>query len=70
MQRVAGVLLALTLMLSTAAAEPALRPVQPDAAHLERLLDKLLVVGNVLYIAAHPDDENTRLLAFLSNGML
>jgi LmbE family N-acetylglucosaminyl deacetylase len=70
MQRVAGVLLPLTLMLSTAAAEPALRPVQPDAAHLERLLDKLLVVGNVLYIAAHPDDENTRLLAFLSNGML
>jgi LmbE family N-acetylglucosaminyl deacetylase len=70
MQRLAGVPLALTLMLSTAAAEPALRPVQPDAAHLERLLDRLLVLGNVLYVAAHPDDENTRLLAFLSNGML
>jgi LmbE family N-acetylglucosaminyl deacetylase len=57
-------------MVSTASAEPPLRPNQPDAAHLERLLDRLLVVGNVLYVAAHPDDENTRLLAFLSNGML
>lgn len=57
-------------MFSTASAEPALRQVQPNAARLERLLDRLLVVGNVLYVAAHPDDENTRLLAFLSNGML
>jgi LmbE family N-acetylglucosaminyl deacetylase len=57
-------------MVSTASADPPLRPLQPDAAHLERLLDRLLVVGNVLYVAAHPDDENTRLLAFLSNGML
>jgi LmbE family N-acetylglucosaminyl deacetylase len=70
MRRVFGVPLALTLMVSMASAEPSLRPLQPDAAHLERLLDRLLVVGNVLYVAAHPDDENTRLLGFLSNGML
>jgi LmbE family N-acetylglucosaminyl deacetylase len=70
MRRLSGVPLALTLMLFTASAEPALRPVQPDSAHLERLLDRLLVVGSVLYVSAHPDDENTRLLAFLSNGML
>ena len=62
--------MALTLMLSTALAGPALRPVQPSGAQLERLLDRLLVVGNVLYVAAHPDDENTRLLSFLSNGLL
>jgi LmbE family N-acetylglucosaminyl deacetylase len=62
--------MALTFLLSTASAAPLLRPVQPDAGHLERLLDRLLVLGNVLYVAAHPDDENTRLLAFLSNGML
>jgi len=30
-------------------------------------LKKLNVVGSVLYIAAHPDDENTRLLAYLAN---
>jgi LmbE family N-acetylglucosaminyl deacetylase len=31
-------------------------------------LKKLKVVGSVMYIAAHPDDENTRLLAYLANG--
>ncbi len=30
-------------------------------------IQKLNVVGSVLYIAAHPDDENTRLLAYLAN---
>src|SRR5687768_12509344 len=29
-------------------------------------IKKLNVTGTVLYIAAHPDDENTRLLAYLS----
>ncbi|MEO6136807.1 MAG: PIG-L family deacetylase [Ginsengibacter sp.] len=33
-------------------------------------IKKLDVLGTVLYIAAHPDDENTRLLAFLANGKL
>jgi LmbE family N-acetylglucosaminyl deacetylase len=30
----------------------------------------LNVLGSVLYVAAHPDDENSRLLAFLSNQKL
>jgi LmbE family N-acetylglucosaminyl deacetylase len=33
-------------------------------------IQKLKVLGSVLYIAAHPDDENTRLLAWLSNDQL
>ncbi len=33
-------------------------------------LQKLKVLGSVLYIAAHPDDENTRLLAYLSKEKL
>ena len=33
-------------------------------------LKKLNVLGSVLYIAAHPDDENTRLLAYLANERL
>ena len=33
-------------------------------------LKKLKVIGSVLYIAAHPDDENTRLLAYLSKERL
>ncbi len=32
-------------------------------------LKKLGTTGSVLYIAAHPDDENTRLLAYLANGL-
>jgi len=30
-------------------------------------IQKLNTLGKVLYIAAHPDDENTRLLAYLAN---
>ncbi|MCK5279217.1 MAG: PIG-L family deacetylase [Cyclobacteriaceae bacterium] len=30
-------------------------------------LQKLKVLGNVLYVAAHPDDENTRLITYLAN---
>jgi LmbE family N-acetylglucosaminyl deacetylase len=33
-------------------------------------MKKLSVLGSVLYIAAHPDDENTRLLAWLSKDKL
>jgi LmbE family N-acetylglucosaminyl deacetylase len=33
-------------------------------------LKKLSVLGSVLYISAHPDDENTNLLAYLSKGRL
>jgi len=33
-------------------------------------LRKLNVLGSVLYVAAHPDDENTRLLAWLSKERL
>jgi LmbE family N-acetylglucosaminyl deacetylase len=33
-------------------------------------IQKLKVLGSVLYVAAHPDDENTRLLAWLSKDRL
>src|SRR3990170_3419259 len=33
-------------------------------------LKKLNTLGSVLYVAAHPDDENTRLLAYLSKEKL
>ncbi|MFN2427452.1 MAG: PIG-L family deacetylase [Candidatus Binatia bacterium] len=38
---------------------------QPDAGALALAVARLRVVGSVLYVAAHPDDENTRLLAWL-----
>lgn len=33
-------------------------------------MEKLKVLGSVLYIAAHPDDENTKLIAYLSKDRL
>ncbi len=33
-------------------------------------LKKLKVLGSVLYLAAHPDDENTAVLTFMSRGKL
>src|ERR1700692_3794975 len=37
-----------------------------DLASIEKNFKKLEVLGSVLYVAAHPDDENTRLLAYLA----
>ncbi|HMD50157.1 MAG TPA: PIG-L family deacetylase, partial [Bryobacteraceae bacterium] len=38
------------------------------AAEIKLSLDRLNVVASVLMIAAHPDDENTALLAYLARG--
>src|SRR5579871_2715557 len=38
------------------------------AAEAKLALDRLNVVGSVLMIAAHPDDENTALLAYFARG--
>ena len=40
------------------------------SAEMYQALKKLNVLGSVLYIAAHPDDENTRLIAYLSKDKL
>lgn len=39
---------------------------QYTSSEIKLGLKKLNVVGSALYMAAHPDDENTRLLAFLA----
>jgi LmbE family N-acetylglucosaminyl deacetylase len=41
-----------------------------NAADILLRIKKLKILGSVLYIAAHPDDENTRLLAWLSKEKL
>ena len=43
---------------------------QPDAARIQLKLKKLGFLGSVLYMAAHPDDENTNIIAYLSNERL
>lgn len=55
--------LILLLSLSLNAQPPAPR----SSADIYQQIRKLDVYGSVLYIAAHPDDENTRLLAYLAN---
>lgn len=39
-----------------------------NGAEIKQGLEALNVSGRVLYIAAHPDDENTRLLAYYAKG--
>jgi LmbE family N-acetylglucosaminyl deacetylase len=43
------------------------QPVKPDAVVIFNQIQKLNFLGTVLYIAAHPDDENTRLISYFSN---
>jgi LmbE family N-acetylglucosaminyl deacetylase len=43
---------------------------QPGAAQIRVKLKKLNFLGSVLYVAAHPDDENTRVITTLSNDRL
>jgi LmbE family N-acetylglucosaminyl deacetylase len=42
-------------------------PKSYSSADILQQMKKLQVFGSVLYIAAHPDDENTRLLGYLAN---
>jgi LmbE family N-acetylglucosaminyl deacetylase len=60
-------LLSLLFLLASPAAR-AQRPASPDAAETQAALRKLSVTGSVLYVGAHPDDENTALLAYLARG--
>jgi len=43
-------------------------PLPTSASSILHELEKFRQMGSVLFIAAHPDDENTELLAYLSRG--
>ncbi|APY12661.1 LmbE family protein [Seonamhaeicola sp. S2-3] len=43
------------------------KPVTPSSSKIYESIQKLNFLGSVLYVAAHPDDENTRLIAYMSN---
>jgi LmbE family N-acetylglucosaminyl deacetylase len=43
---------------------------QLSASEIRLRLKKLNYLGSVLYVAAHPDDENTRVIAYLANERL
>jgi len=43
--------------------------VRPGATEIYHNLQKLNFLGSALYFAAHPDDENTRMISYLSNKL-
>lgn len=60
--KIAVVILGITATISKAQLNPSL-----TSSEILLGLKKTNTVGAVLYIAAHPDDENTRLLSYLAN---
>ncbi len=42
-------------------------PKKPHIGETQQMLEKLDVLGTVLYVAAHPDDENTSLITYFAN---
>jgi LmbE family N-acetylglucosaminyl deacetylase len=42
-------------------------PKKPHIGEIQQMLEKLDVLGSVLYVAAHPDDENTSLITYFAN---
>lgn len=61
------ILLLFTLLPLFAAAQ---KPVKPTPADLHQAIKKLNVLGSVLYVAAHPDDENQRFISYCANHKL
>ena len=41
-----------------------------SSSEIYKQLKKLNFLGSVLYLAAHPDDENTRVISYFSNHVL
>jgi LmbE family N-acetylglucosaminyl deacetylase len=70
--RVLAALLA-ALVLAVPGFHPAVAGPRPadvlDAGATRLALAKLRVTGTVLYVAAHPDDENTAMLAWFARGL-
>eukprot|EP00487_Bulimina_marginata_P009187 TRINITY_DN3545_c0_g1_i2.p1 TRINITY_DN3545_c0_g1~~TRINITY_DN3545_c0_g1_i2.p1 ORF type:complete len:140 (+),score=1.59 TRINITY_DN3545_c0_g1_i2:321-740(+) len=42
-------------------------PEKLNSAEIHESIKKLNFLGSVLYLAAHPDDENTRMISYFSN---
>ncbi|MEC5167351.1 LmbE family N-acetylglucosaminyl deacetylase [Flavobacterium sp. PL11] len=61
--------LALTLLFIANPVVVAQVPKKPNSVEIYHQIEKLNFLGSALYIAAHPDDENTRLISYLSNDV-
>ena len=58
-----SILIALVLSLKLYAQQPK----KLNSSEIYEAVQKLNVLASVLYLAAHPDDENTRLIAYMAN---
>ena len=65
MRQILGLITCLLFVLNTLSAQA---PRNSSPADIYHSIEKLNFLGSALYIAAHPDDENTRLISFLSNN--
>ncbi len=45
-------------------------PERYNSSEIFKMIQKMNVLGNALYVAAHPDDENTRMITYLSKAEL
>ena len=59
-----------SLLIFSQLASHAQSPVSWTSADMYLAIRKLNVLGSVLYIAAHPDDENSRLIAYFSKDKM
>ena len=62
-------LLALLIALAIQSTLPAQAPVRMSAAELHDAMERAAFLGSALYVAAHPDDENTSMIAYLANSV-
>ena len=60
-------LLSLVFSLFTFIFLSAQQPKKLNSSQIYEAVQKLNFLGSVLYVAAHPDDENTRLISYMSN---
>lgn len=65
-----ALLLCVSQLLFAAGESATPMPTPMNAAEIQLAIPKLNVLGRVLYVAAHPDDENTNLIALWANGSL
>ncbi|MFD1064346.1 PIG-L family deacetylase [Winogradskyella litorisediminis] len=60
-----GIIFLFSALLSTNAQQPK----KLNSSEIYEAVQKLNVLASVLYVAAHPDDENTRLISYMSNNV-
>ncbi|WP_299781635.1 PIG-L family deacetylase [uncultured Formosa sp.] len=64
MKKIILTILTVLLVLPTSFAQ---QPKKPNASEIHESIKKLNFLGSVLYLAAHPDDENTKMISYMSN---